>query len=528
MTKRPLTSTLILAATLFASVVDAFAPGPPQSLVANVSGNLVTLTWQAPNTGDVPSTYVVEAAFSPSGAVIASLPVTATQLVVSAPNGIYYVRVRGVDNSGFGEASNEVIVVVPGGGGRCSSPPRAPQDLTGSASGNTVTLNWSAPSSGCAATSYAVHAGSSPGLSNVTVANVGAATSLSASAPAGTYYVRVVALNTFGGSAASNEVAITVGSTPTGAPVAPAGLMVGTLVMKDRSAAISWVASPGAAEYVVEVGSTAGGIDGGVYSAGAATSFTLRDLRAGRSHVRIKARNGLGTSGASPEATFVLPDLGDYVEALFLGSGPLIYSPNLSCPRPGMWSGFPRGTTVRNRASAQIPAFGLDAIRRVLDQVPLATAGRLATTFEVVPEDAPTVAENQMVHVALRTAAELQFACGSTGGFACIAYNSPVERGGPFSGGVIRWSAGYYVVPNIPFNQPYSHEPGHGILGMCHINADGIGGGQHSMMSAGPPGSNQLDRLSPFDIEALQAVYGSSVAIGARRPEFVAAGLLKP
>ena len=63
---------------------------------------------------------------------------------------------------------------------------------------------------------------------------------------------------------------------------------------------------------------------------------------------------------------------------------------------------------------------------------------------------------------------------------------------------------------------------------MCHINADLIGGGVNSLMSAGPSGSNQLPKLSPFDIEALQAVYGSSVAIGARRAEFVAAGLIKP
>ncbi len=204
---------------------------------------------------------------------------------------------------------------------------------------------------------------------------------------------------------------------PSAGPPAPAGLMVGALVMKDRNAAISWGASQGATEYVVEVGSTAGGIDGGVYSAGAATSFTLRDLRAGRSHVRIKARNGSGTSGASPEATFVLPDLGDYIEALFLGSGPLIpdtpNDPNRSCPLRGIWIAYPRGTTVRNRVSAQIPAPYRDAIRGVVDQVPQATAGRLATTFEVVAEDAPAPSQHEMVHVVVRSAAELTAACGS-------------------------------------------------------------------------------------------------------------------
>lgn len=332
----------------------------------------------------------------------------------------------------------------------------------------------------------------------------------------------VLAGTACGGGAAPPTAPPTAAATP--AP--PGSLTVGTLVMKDRTAAISWGASSGAAEYVVEVGSTAGGIEGGVQSAGTATSFTLRDLRAGRSYVRVKARNSSGTSGASVEVTFVLPNLGDYVEVLFLGSGALIpvsNDPNLACSRRGIFSGFPRGTTVRNRASAQLPAHGLDSIRRVLNQIPLATAGRLAATFEVVAEDAPTPRDNEMVHVALRSAAEVTAACNSLVGSACIGYN---ER--PFPGGIIRWSAGYYDI-NISFNQPFSHEIGHGILGMCHINADAIGGGEHSMMSQGPPGvnSNQLDRLSPFDIEALQAVYGSTVNPGARRPEFVAAGLIK-
>lgn len=314
---------------------------------------------------------------------------------------------------------------------------------------------------------------------------------------------------------------------PVAMPSAPSGLIVGDLVMKDRTAAISWGASAGATEYIVEVGSAPGGTDGGINSAGAATSFTLRDLRAGRSHVRLKARNSAGTSGASPELTFVLPDLGDYVEALFLGSGPLIpdtpTDSNLSCPSRGMWSAFPRGTTVRNRASAQIPSQFRDAIRVVVDQVSEATGGRLTTTFEVVSEDAPAPVENQMAHVALRSVGELEAACGSRSGAACIAYNAK-----PFGGGLIRWSSGYYVVTTVQSTRPYAHESGHGIMGMCHINADGIGGHERSMMSASQTPGSQADRLSPFDIEASRAVYGSSVAIGARRPDFVAAGLLRP
>jgi hypothetical protein len=48
-------------------------------------------------------------------------------------------------------------------------------------------------------------------LSNVAVANLGTATTLSAVAPVGTYYVRVFAQNAFGTSGASNEIIVVVG-----------------------------------------------------------------------------------------------------------------------------------------------------------------------------------------------------------------------------------------------------------------------------------------------------------------------------
>jgi hypothetical protein len=206
----------ILLALVSLSVVGAVAPGPPQSLAAVVNDNTVTLNWLPPTTGGVPTGYVVEASLSPSGAPIALLPVPDTTLTVTAvPNGVYYVRVRGVNVDGASESSNEVIVVVPGGGGGCTSPPNAPTNLTSGVSGNVVAVAWVAPTGGCEATAYVVQAGSAPGLSDLAIVNVGAATTLSASAPAGTYYVRVVALNAFGGSAASNEVVLTVGAAPT-------------------------------------------------------------------------------------------------------------------------------------------------------------------------------------------------------------------------------------------------------------------------------------------------------------------------
>jgi hypothetical protein len=72
----------------------------------------------------------------------------------------------------------------------------------------------------CPASQYVLSAGTAPGLSNVAIVNLGAALSLSASAPPGVYYVRVVAQNAFGSSGPSNEVIVRVGagSAPSGSP----------------------------------------------------------------------------------------------------------------------------------------------------------------------------------------------------------------------------------------------------------------------------------------------------------------------
>ena len=189
------------------SSVAAVAPAPPQNLGALVARDAVHLTWQAPTTGDVPTAYVVDASLSPGGAVIASLRVADTAMTVTnVPNGVYYVRVRAVNVDGSSSASNEVIVSVPSGPSGCAAPPNAPTNFTASASGNAVTLVWAAPVGGCPAVGYIVQAGSALGLSDIAVVNVGPATTFPATAPAGTYYIRVAAFNAFGGKATSDTI----------------------------------------------------------------------------------------------------------------------------------------------------------------------------------------------------------------------------------------------------------------------------------------------------------------------------------
>ena len=208
---------LIVIVSLLGSRVFAAAPTAPVNLGAIVTGNTVALSWTAPSTGTPATSYLVLASLSPGGAPIAFLPTQTTALTVTGvPNGVYCVTVRAINADGASGPSNEVIVVVPGGGGSCNAAPDAPTNFAATVVGNNVTLGWAAPAGGCPPTGYVIQAGSAPGLTDLAVLNVGAVTTLAVVAPPGTYYARVLALNAFGASAPSAEIIVTVGTTATG------------------------------------------------------------------------------------------------------------------------------------------------------------------------------------------------------------------------------------------------------------------------------------------------------------------------
>lgn len=128
------------------------------------------------------------------------------------------MRVKAQSDTGTSASSNEVILVV--GGPACTTAPGTPTGLASTVSGGTVTLAWSAPSGGCAPTSYVLQAASSSGSNNIANSSTGnvSTTYVATGVPAGTYYIRVRAQNASGQSTTSNEVTSTVGS-PTGSPI---------------------------------------------------------------------------------------------------------------------------------------------------------------------------------------------------------------------------------------------------------------------------------------------------------------------
>jgi len=85
------------------------------------------------------------------------------------------------------------------------------------------------------------------------------------------------------------------------------------------------------------------------------------------------------------------------VEALFLGSGPLIPSDGfIACSDPGVWNAFPRGTTVRVLVSTTVSADTFAAIQDAANQVALATNGQIATTVQTIADANPIPAMNEV------------------------------------------------------------------------------------------------------------------------------------
>ena len=159
-------------------------PAAPANLAAQVTASTVTLTFSPP--GGPILGHQIEAGSGPGLANLAVVPTgPAGQFVAqNVPQGTYYVRVRAVDITGIGPASNEVIVVV---GGGCVVP-AAPIGLTAIASATTVSIAWQAVSGN--GITYVIDVGSAPGPSDIGSFPVGAGTSVTTSAPNGTYYLR--------------------------------------------------------------------------------------------------------------------------------------------------------------------------------------------------------------------------------------------------------------------------------------------------------------------------------------------------
>lgn len=285
------------------SVQSSAVPGAPRTLAVLTSRNAVQLSWQPPVTSEPVQGYRLEAGFF-AGTTALVLPLGPTLgFQTSAADGVYFVRVRAVTPAGVGPPSNEVVVVLGQAG-----PPLAPQSLLATVQGSAVTLRWSENAFGPTITGYRVLAGTASGLANIGVIPLAAtARGLSVSAPAGTYFVRVAAVNAAGLGAASNEAVVTTGAGVCTVPAAPTGLVAasapGVISVRWNTAAAGAIPLT----YVVAAGSVSGAADRGTFSVPPTTTAVGGAVPAGPYFVRVAAGNACGLSSPSAEVSTVVP-----------------------------------------------------------------------------------------------------------------------------------------------------------------------------------------------------------------------------
>ena len=324
-TRRAWCTALAVVGILFSADASWAQPAPPTGLQASVTGNLLTLTWQAPA---LPvSGYVIEAGTASGLANIASVPVPAAPTTLTAPvaNGTYFIRVRSVHGV-TSAPSNEVSVTI-----GCSGPPAAPLGfaVAQGPSGNPVRFSWMPPA--VPVSSFRLEAGSGSGLANLATVNLaGSATVFDVQAPRGTYHVRLRALNACGVSAPSAEVIVTVGGCIT--PAAPQGLVVS---VSGQTVSLTWSPPPTGTPpfiYTLFAGSSRGASNLATVPLGAATSIQAA-VPAGTYFVRVVATNDCGVSAASNEATFTVgtttlpPLVGTWDGQVFNHPGSFGYGP---------------------------------------------------------------------------------------------------------------------------------------------------------------------------------------------------------
>lgn len=185
------------------------APGAPTNVAYTTADNLVTLTWTPPATG-ITQGYWLYAGYAPGDSSALVMPLGPTPAFqAEAPFGTYFVRLAAGNSCAVGPVSSPdlQVTVAP-----CTGVPAAPTGLAHTKSGSLVTLTWNAPAAPNLPSRYVIVVGSGPGLGNLlAVRTTSNATSFQATAPPGTYYVRVFSENNCGQSAtASNEEVVSV------------------------------------------------------------------------------------------------------------------------------------------------------------------------------------------------------------------------------------------------------------------------------------------------------------------------------
>ena len=284
---------------------------------------------------------------------------------------------------------------------------------------------------------------------------------------------------------------------------------------------MNWNPVSGATAYVVDLGRSFGSSNLGSFNVDV-PSFTKDALPPGRVFARVRAQNTSGTSAATADVSDWYFDFRDYIEAQFLGTGPLTPTDgNHGCSATGWVRGFPVGTDMPVIVSTTVSTDKATAIRNAVDQVSQATAGRTRAHYTETTDPNPLPAQNQVTSTT-NTSPSSQ-GCPSDSGCTIHQFVNNASPGKYYSSRAVQ--------PPGQTPEAYAHDVvGHGALGLCHVDGNLIGGAQLSLMSAGPGiFSGDIARgLTTYDLEAARALYAAGVEPGDQRQDLLGAGLIRP
>ena len=170
------------------------APIAPTGFTASTSGGLLTLTWNPPVAGGLPTDYTLQVGSSFGAANLVSglrLGQTARSWsypLAALPDGHYFLRLYALNAQGVSAASSDTVVTK-------GTVPGIPVPLEPTVNGdNSVLLRWQAPAGGSAITHYAIEAQYEDNRDlRTVVTNIPAGTTsyLTPPVPSGGYYWRV-------------------------------------------------------------------------------------------------------------------------------------------------------------------------------------------------------------------------------------------------------------------------------------------------------------------------------------------------
>ena len=308
---------------------------------------------------------------------------------------------------------------------------------------------------------------------------------------------------------------------PVDPPPAPVGLQIAyESSVADSEIRLTWSPVSGA-DYVVELGSSAGASNLGSFDV-ATTSFEYGDLPPGRVFARVSARDGGVTGPPSIDVSAWFIDFKDYVEAIFLGTGPLTPTDgNHGCSATGWVRGFARGSSVPLSVSTTVSSSKANAISQAANQVSQATGGSIHVNVTQTTDPNPIPGDNEATSTTHEDASSQ--GCPGDGGCTIHVFVSNATPG--------QYRSSRAIQPDAQTPNAYAHDAvGHGVVGLCHVDGNLIGGAGLSLMSAGPGvfSGDIASSLSSYDIEATQALYSVGLGAGARHSDLLGAGLINP